>query len=99
VLPKRQFEPTQLNYVKNIHMFGPLKKLPNLESYKGTSSAGKIVPNLMLYIFRAVNYYANLVIKPNTANYICIISDMFRPQIFGHLQGECFFLTKQRMVR
>jgi hypothetical protein len=28
-------------------------------------------------------------------NYVCILSDMFRPQFFGHLQREYFLVTQQ----
>jgi hypothetical protein len=44
----------------------------------------------MLYIFRAVVYYIDLLVYQLLHNYF-IISNMFRPQLYGHHQGERFF--------
>jgi hypothetical protein len=54
--------------------------------------------NLMLYIFRAVDYHVNLLIKPTIAQLHLYTLLHVSAVIIRPSSGRTFFLTKQHMV-
>jgi hypothetical protein len=52
----------------------------------------------MLHIFHAVNYYANLLIKPATAQLHLYILRHVSAVTIRPTSGRMFFLTKQHTV-